>query len=113
MATRAPGPAPGADLEALFQAVAPPTGAVRMTGAELERHPARDALQPLGDAPGEASGWLAAPLTTLDGRTLGLVQLFGKHDGEFSELDEAVLVQLTQMASAAVERTLLYRGSAG
>ena len=37
------------------------------------------------------------------------MQLFDKQDGEFTELDEAVLVQLAQMASAAVERAQLYR----
>jgi GAF domain-containing protein len=48
--------------------------------------------------------WLAAPLTTLDGRTVGLIQVFDKVEGDFSGLDEAVLLQLVQMASAAVER---------
>jgi len=104
--------APGADLDALFQAVAPPTGALRMSGAELAAHPARDALDPGRDGGGEVHGWLAAALTALDGRRLGLIQLFSKQGGEFSEVDEAVLVQLAQMASAAVERTLLYRRSA-
>jgi hypothetical protein len=54
---------------------------------------------------------LAAALTALDGRDLGFVEVFGKQDGKFGELDEAVLGQLAQMASAAVERTLLYRQS--
>jgi Phosphoserine phosphatase RsbU, N-terminal domain len=52
--------------------------------------------------------WLAAPLCALDGRELGLIQAFDKEEGDFSELDEAVLVQLAQMAAAAVERALLY-----
>jgi GAF domain-containing protein len=56
-----------------------------------------------------ANGWLAASLTTLDGRDLGLIQLFDKADGDFTELDEEILVQLAQMASAAVERARLYR----
>jgi GAF domain-containing protein len=54
-------------------------------------------------------GWLAAPLSALDGRPLGLIQAFDKHGADFSELDEAVLLQLAQMASAAIERTQLYR----
>jgi hypothetical protein len=45
------------------------------------------------------------------GSPLVLIQLFSKQDVEFTELDEAVLAQLAQMASAAVERTLLYRRS--
>ena len=53
-------------------------------------------------------GWLGAPLTTLDGRELGSIQLLDKHDSDFTEVDEAVLVHLSQMASAAVERAWLY-----
>jgi Phosphoserine phosphatase RsbU, N-terminal domain/GAF domain len=51
---------------------------------------------------------LAAPLSALDGRELGVIQAFDKQEGDFSELDEAVLVQLAQMAAAAVERAQLY-----
>jgi GAF domain-containing protein len=53
-------------------------------------------------------GW-PPPWTAVDGRHLGLIQAFDKHTGDFSELDEAMLVQLAQMASAAVERVQLYR----
>ena len=88
------------DLDLLFAAIAPPGGALRLTGTELAQHEAL--TEPV-------EGWLAASLTALDGRDMGLVQLFDKQDGEFSELDEAVLVQLAQMASAAVERAQLYR----
>lgn len=48
---------------------------------------------------------LSQPLTTLDGRAIGSIEVFS---GEFTELDAAVLVQLAQMASAAVERRRLY-----
>jgi GAF domain-containing protein len=88
------------DLDLLFAAIAPPAGSLRLTGAELAQH------EPLADP---VRGWLAASLTALDGRDIGLVQLFDKQDGDFGELDEAVLVQLAQMASAAVERAQLYR----
>src|SRR6267154_249089 len=54
-------------------------------------------------------GWLAAPLLTRDGRNLGLIQLSQKLDGEFSPDDEAILVQLTHMASAAIDNVRLYR----
>ncbi|MBA3365738.1 MAG: hypothetical protein H0U03_08145 [Actinobacteria bacterium] len=54
-------------------------------------------------------GRLATPLTALDGRELGSIQLFGRHEGEFTEVDEAVLVNLAQMAAAAVERAWLYQ----
>ena len=54
-------------------------------------------------------GWLAAPLLTRDGRNLGLIQLSQKLDGEFSPDDEAILVQLTHMASVAIDNVRLYR----
>ena len=56
-------------------------------------------------------GWLAASLTALDGSDLGAIQLFDKQDGAFTGDDEAVLVHLAQMASAAIERTRLYHES--
>lgn len=54
-------------------------------------------------------GWLAAPLLTRDGRNLGLIQLFEKMNGEFTEDDEAILVQLAHMASVATDNVRLYR----
>jgi len=56
-----------------------------------------------------AHGWLAAPLLTRDGRNLGLIQLTQKLNGEFSPDDEAILVQLTHMASVAIDNVRLYR----
>jgi len=102
-----PGPAAPADLAALYDALGAPDGPLRLSGAALARHPALTALEP--EAAGSLPGWLAAPLTALDGRRTGLIQLFAQPGGEFTELDEAVLVQLAQMASAAVERAQLYR----
>jgi transcriptional regulator with GAF, ATPase, and Fis domain len=97
------------ELVALYHALKPPTGSLRMTGVDLDRHRAEQALtKPPGGA-WRPRGWLAAPLTALDGRPLGLIQAFDKQHGDFSELDEAILTQLAQMASAAVERTQLYR----
>lgn len=60
---------------------------------------------------GEAArhGWLAAPLLARDGRNLGLIQLSDKLEGEFSRDDEAVLVQLANMASVAIDNARLYR----
>jgi hypothetical protein len=54
-------------------------------------------------------GALAAPLTALDGRAIGSLEFARKRDGDFSGVDEAVLVNLAQMVSAAVERTRLYQ----
>jgi serine phosphatase RsbU (regulator of sigma subunit) len=48
-------------------------------------------------------GWLAAPLVTRGGIGLGLIQVSDKIDGDFSEQDELVLVQLAQLAAVAID----------
>jgi GAF domain-containing protein len=97
------------ELASLYHALRSPGGRLRMTGTDLQRHLDPETLAGAADATWKPRGWLVAPLTALDGRDLGLIQAFDKHAGEFSELDEATLVQLAQMASAAVERAELYR----
>ena len=76
---------------------------LRMTQAEMEAHPA---WRGFGKAAGKhppMRGWLAAPLTGRHGRNVGLIQLSDKYEGDFTEEDEGILVQLAQMASVAVE----------
>ncbi len=81
---------------------------MRMTQEQLQSHPRwRNFSGHAGDHP-PLRGWLAAPLIGRDGRNLGLIQLSDKDDGsEFDEADEAVLVQLAQVASAAMEQALV------
>jgi GAF domain-containing protein len=68
--------------------------------------PEADSLpEPSAQAAGSS---LVASLSALDGREIGLIEALDKEEGDFSELDEAVLVQLAQMAAAAVERAQLY-----
>ena len=78
---------------------------VRMTQSELEAHPRwRGFGEYAADHP-PMRGWLAAPLVGRDGRNLGLIQLSDKESGaDFDVADEAMLVQLAQFASAAVEQ---------
>ncbi|MBW3628296.1 MAG: response regulator, partial [Gemmatimonadetes bacterium] len=97
-----PTEASGTGIEAV---VAERNRSTRMSQAELEAHPA-------WSGPGGASsrrpplrGWLAAPLVGRDGRNLGLIELSDRVEGEFTEHDEAILVQLAQLASVAVENT--------
>lgn len=81
---------------------------MRMTQAELEAHPA---WRGFGAAAGKhppLRGWLAAPLIGRRGENLGLIQLSDKEEGEFTAEDEAVLVQLAQMASVAIENARLH-----
>jgi hypothetical protein len=96
------------ELASLYRALEPPGGALRMTGSELDRHRADQTLADVPEGTWKPRSWLAAPLSALDGRQFGLIQVFDKTEGDFSELDEAMLMQLVQMASAAVERAQLY-----
>ena len=61
------------------------------------------------DAP-PLRGYLAAPLLAADGSCIGLVELTDKLEGEFGAADEARLVQLARLSSAAVANARLYRG---
>ena len=56
---------------------------------------------------------LAAPLIDRDGRPRGLIALSGKREGEFTEDDESILVQLAHMASVAIENARLYEHQRG
>ena len=84
---------------------------MRMTQAELEAHPAwRGFGKEAGKHP-PLRGWLAAPLTSSNGKNIGLIQLSDKYEGEFTQEDESILVQLAQMASAAIDNARLYEES--
>jgi PAS domain S-box-containing protein len=84
---------------------------IRMTQAELEAHPAWYNFGQQRDAHPPMRGWLAAPLTSRNGNNLGLIQLSDKYEGEFDAEDEAILVQLAQMASTAIDNARLYEES--
>ena len=71
-------------------------------GLPEEERPWREALA--GGAAGD--GWLAAPLCGRDGRTFGLIHLLDRAEGDFGEEDEAILTQLAQMSSIAIENTV-------
>jgi signal transduction histidine kinase/CheY-like chemotaxis protein len=49
---------------------------------------------------------LAAPLTGRNGTNFGLVYLSDRYTGEFTQSDEAILVQLAQIGSVAIENTI-------
>jgi cysteinyl-tRNA synthetase len=77
---------------------------LRLTGEQMRAHPAWRGLR---DAPGHPPlpDYLAAPFVGRDGSNLGLVQLSHKtDDSAFTAEDEAVVVQLSRMASSVLER---------
>ena len=80
---------------ALAREVARSNRPLRRTGGQMGADPS-------------SGGWLAAPFIAHDGRNLGLIQVAGGGGGDFSEIDESVLVQLAHIASVAIENTRLY-----
>ena len=79
----------------------------RLTQAEIEAHQDWRGFGAEAGRHPPMRGWLAVPLIGRDGRNLGLIQLSDKYEGEFGEDDEAILVQLAQLASEAIENARL------
>jgi GAF domain-containing protein len=96
-ATIPPDPGAGERLLRLYATLDPAAGSIRLTPDELAAH-----------LPGARFAWLAAPFTALDGRKVGVLQVH-RIEPAFSEVDEAVVAQLAQMASATIERMRSYR----
>ena len=81
---------------------------MRLTQAELVAHPDWRNFSGEGDKHPPMRGWLAAPFVGRSGKNLGLIQLSDKYEGDFTEQDEAILVQLAHIASVAIENARLY-----
>lgn len=96
-------PGQGADLYAFMDQR---NVALRLTAAELQAHPAwRGAHGSPEQLP--LHGWLAAPLVGRNGIKIGVLQLFDKQAGEFTQQDEYVAIELAHLASAAMENASL------
>jgi PAS domain S-box-containing protein len=78
---------------------------LRLSAEALRRHPAWTSCN-AGDA--VPNGWLAAPLLGHGGQCLGILQLADRLNGDFSEEDESVLVQLAAVAAVGLENARLY-----
>ncbi len=81
---------------------------MRLTQQELEAHPAWNGFGAAASEHPPMRGWLAAPLIGRDGRNIGLIQLSDRYEGEFTEEDEVILVQLAQLASVTIENSRLF-----
>jgi PAS domain S-box-containing protein len=82
---------------------------VRLSEAALLAHPAWSDDGVDRRCGSSVRGWLAVPLIARDGHNLGLIQITDKFEGDFTEEDQAILTQLAQMASVAIENARLYR----
>ena len=80
---------------------------LRMTQAELEAHPRWRGFGHYAGKHPPMRGWLAVPLTARDGKNIGLLQLSDKYEGEFTQQDEYVALELAQLASSAIENSRL------
>jgi K+-sensing histidine kinase KdpD len=99
------------DGSGIYRLVCESNHPMRLTQAELEAHPAFRRFGRAASQHPPLRGWLAAPLIAQDGGNLGVIQLSDKSTGEFTEADEAILVELAQTAAGAIEKARLYRES--
>ncbi|MDQ3606355.1 MAG: ATP-binding protein, partial [Gemmatimonadota bacterium] len=95
------------DGSGIYSLVCETNRPMRLTQAELETHPRWRAVGEVVGAHPPLRGWLAAPLIGRDGRNLGVIQLSDRYEGEFTAEDEAILVQLAQLASVTIENSQL------
>ncbi len=77
---------------------------LRLTQAELQAHPR--AAQ--ADAGLRMRGWLAVPLVGRNGTCIGVLQLSDKFEGDFTLLDEYLVVEMAQLAATALENVRLF-----
>ena len=77
---------------------------IRLTQAELERHPDWKGFGTEASNHPPMRGWLAAPIVGRDGKNYGLLQLSDKYDdADFTEEDEVQLTRLAQFTSIALD----------
>jgi len=95
------------DLSDLYALVCPPNRPMRADGRQLLTNPAFRRTAPAAADLPPARNWIAAPLTGLPENNVGLLQLSDKLEGDFTDDDEGMLVQLTQMACVAIDNAWL------
>ncbi|MHB1988191.1 MAG: SpoIIE family protein phosphatase [Acidimicrobiales bacterium] len=97
-----------ADLSHVHRGVLEHRASIRMTKKEIESSPLTGQLAAAAPGHPMLEGWMAVPLFDRAHRALGLIQVADKVDGDFTEQDEIVLLQLAQLASVAIDKTERY-----
>jgi GAF domain-containing protein len=93
-------PAKGSGIHAYAHIVSKP---IRLTDDELRSHPEwRNFGEELDSHP-PMRGWIAVPLIGSDGANYGFIQASDRLEGDFTEQDEANLVRLASLTSAALD----------
>ena len=80
---------------------------LRMSQDQIGAHSGSQKFGDFADQHPAMQGWLAVALTGRDGKNIGLLQLSDKYQGDFTQQDEYVTVELAQLASVALEKTRL------
>lgn len=81
--------------------------AVRMTQMALQAHPRWRHDAGNTDPHPSLRGWLAVPLMSRDGNKIGVLQLADKYEGDFTQQDEYVAIELAQLAAIALQNAQL------
>ena len=81
---------------------------LRLTQAELEAHPRWRGFGGHASNHPPMRGWLAVPLVGRNGDNIGVLQLTDRYEGEFTQQDEYIAVELAQLASIAIENARLF-----
>jgi PAS domain S-box-containing protein len=81
---------------------------LRLTQAELLAHPDWREFSGEHAHHPPLKGLLAVPIINSDGTSIGVLQISDKATGTFTPPDEALLVQLAQLAAVALENQTLY-----
>ncbi|MGH8906055.1 MAG: SpoIIE family protein phosphatase [Egibacteraceae bacterium] len=97
-----------ADLSAISDLLWERKGPVRMTRKEIEATLAARGLFDIEPGNPILQGWLGVSLIGRTGSALGLIKVADKIDGDFTESDELVLLQLAQLAAVAIENAQRY-----
>ena len=95
------------EVSAIHALVCETNRPLRVTQNDLAAHPAWPGLGKHARSHPPLRGWLAVPLVGGAGQNIGVLQLSDKHQGGFTAEDEAIVVQLAQMASVTIERVRL------
>ncbi|MEN3974894.1 ATP-binding protein [Emcibacter sp. SYSU 3D8] len=96
-----------ADGSGIYRLVCMNNQPMRLTQNELETHTAWKGFGAARHEHPPMRGWLAVPLIAQNGSNIGLIQLSDRETADFDDRDEAVLMQLAQMVSAAIENVRL------
>lgn len=81
---------------------------MRLTQAELVAHPRWRGFGAGAARHPPMRGWLAVPLIGRDGSNIGVLQLTDKYEGEFTQHDEYIAMEMAQLASVALQNVRLF-----